>query len=506
MHPDYWNDSYKIGYGLDFALGDYPFQKRGLEWKDGVGCKYPIVSVAYILGKIFAKHGYGFDSNIDLWEGKFLTLASVDAKPEPEDVFEAFGGIANSGEWYYNIGSGGYVTSWEIDPEKDGDGRIQAGGSYGDEGNLRLLQFASEGRIDVEIEVWTKEVVSPGVVSLTLVDRWSSVVLEKWEGVVLDGEVRSHLFRITKEQLSDTMELEVVSTAEIVAGAGFRVEIRSGLASPSNAGAKLVISERMGFGTQLDFMKVFAQAFGLTFIVDEEKKHVYAFTMDLLYENIEKDNVLDWSGKLDERGQTFDYTLDGYGQRNVVSFEDNGKDKLTDSGEFGLDNETLPKEKELVKIGVEAGEDIELSHQGRVTMSAEVPLVNPKTEKKKVAGVDEETGEEIETEVTEVRFEPASFNTIKPHLLKSAGAKEAGYDVMVHVKAQELVDDCYVGLQRMLSGARKIEVDFELTPEDIEMYDPRIPIWIEKYGGYFYLNKIRNFELGKVTGCELVKL
>jgi hypothetical protein len=113
----------------------------------------------------------------------------------------------------------------------------------------------------------------------------------------------------------------------------------------------------------------------------------------------------------------------------------------------------------------------------------------------------------------------ASFPTTKPHLVELTDRtvpvrvtiRRSGptydYPISNHVTAGRIFDMGYAILQdRMLKHARLIEDKFYLTPEDVEKFDPSIPVFIEKYGSYFYVNKIKNFELGKLTSCELIKL
>jgi len=76
-----------------------------------------------------------------------------------------------------------------------------------------------------------------------------------------------------------------------------------------------------------------------------------------------------------------------------------------------------------------------------------------------------------------------------------------------HYKAQTVVDLNYYTLSNsMLNKAKWMEAQFWLTDEDIEGFDHFTPVYIAKYGAYFYVNKIKNFVSGELTKCELVKL
>ncbi|MDR1226704.1 MAG: hypothetical protein LBK47_07390 [Prevotellaceae bacterium] len=58
----------------------------------------------------------------------------------------------------------------------------------------------------------------------------------------------------------------------------------------------------------------------------------------------------------------------------------------------------------------------------------------------------------------------------------------------------------------MLNKAKFIEETLLLTAEDVEGFNPFIPVYIDKYGCYFYVNKIKNFMDGQPAKIELIRL
>jgi hypothetical protein len=70
--------------------------------------------------------------------------------------------------------------------------------------------------------------------------------------------------------------------------------------------------------------------------------------------------------------------------------------------------------------------------------------------------------------------------------------KNAGYAVLEN----ELTYD-YMAIE---------DEEILLTPQDVQDFDPFIPVYLEKYGSYFYVNKIKNFVAGKLTKVELIRL
>jgi hypothetical protein len=244
---------------------------------------------------------------------------------------------------------------------------------------------------------------------------------------------------------------------------------------------KLYIAPNLGFDTQFDFVKAFVQLFGLTLSIDNVNKVVYAYTMQKLYDN--KAIAKDWSKKLNDVVSDMYFTFGSYAQTNSIRFDDNSADNVKDSGNFSISNETLEKSKDLFPIKLEAGIDKIING----VLTANIPL--------------EEAG-------------TLEFKGSKPHIVDISlqsvyiPAMEGFYNLFVatHSKTQSFIDSFYTGLVTMLSDAKYTEDFFFLTDKDIEEFDQFVPVYIQKYGHYFYVNKIVNYISGELTKCQLIKL
>jgi hypothetical protein len=99
-----------------------------------------------------------------------------------------------------------------------------------------------------------------------------------------------------------------------------------------------------------------------------------------------------------------------------------------------------------------------------------------------------------------------AYKEIKPHLLyvdRSLTPKDATHALTPQV----LVDNNYYHLANfMLKNMKIITEELLLNSADINKFDQLIPVYLEKYGSYFYVNKIINFVAGKPTKVELIKL
>lgn len=260
-------------------------------------------------------------------------------------------------------------------------------------------------------------------------------------------------------------------------------------------GGKLYFSGNLGFETWFDFFKAIIQTFGFLVNVDSDKKTVECRLMWNLYTN--RHNALNWSDKL-HVGESADVSIhnDKYGQNNFIRFEKNSKTEFEDVGNFKIEDETLSKWKDFAKIPFESGVNNVIWFDDAYRDIAIIELLEKITD-----GV---------YELKEIK---------KPHLLYWGGGDYVhsnpyydeigitGYAIVKHQNVQEYVDMFYGDLSnKMLKEYKIIECEFNLTARDIENFNPMIPVWIEKFGGYFYVNKIKNFVSGKLTKCELVRL
>ncbi|MCL1936995.1 MAG: hypothetical protein FWF52_01190 [Candidatus Azobacteroides sp.] len=508
MNPDTWHPAYKIAYGIDFSLRDFQGEINPVLWPIGIsrvsiGLKYPVVSIDFILRQILLRNRYTLESNEYGWENKYLSLTSVNVEA---DMTALEVKVHTAG--FTQVDPNVQQLNFLVDKDRDS---LTNPTAYEGFSAIEYWFDGSGGK--VFIESVTVGDFNPGG-TLTIRETGKPDYIHR-PFVQQDGNIDG--VEKTFELYNDRIKSALIwSRRKMGSNMNFTLTIikENNTDRTSNEGGSLVLSERLGFDTQYDFMKFFAQTFGLTFFVDEAARKIRVFTFQLLYDNIKAKNVRDWSGKLNTKKQNVDFTLQDYARENIISYEDNTQSGLSDSGKFFIDNSTLNPSKELFKLAIEAGQDyliqsIAPQANGDIyknARGAEIPLIIPLTSESEIEG------EKVVTLI------PNAFTTIKPHLIELSDetvrvrtriipAQYYDYRISRHVTAQEIVDEYYhVISEKMLKNARRIEADFLLTPEDIEQFDPSIPVYIGKYGAYFYLNKIKNFELGKLTTCELIKL
>ena len=78
----------------------------------------------------------------------------------------------------------------------------------------------------------------------------------------------------------------------------------------------------------------------------------------------------------------------------------------------------------------------------------------------------------------------------------------------ISIEAYDLVKKYYKYYQsKVLNNIRFIEdAEFFLDAINIQEYDPFVPIYLQQYSSYFYINKIKNFIAGKLTKVDLIKI
>lgn len=497
FNPQNWNSSYVLAVSTFIARNSYPYTTA--QYMQGVGSIYPFVSIPYIIEKIVQAHGYSFATNINEHLNKSISLANVDAVIPEDELNDRY--VQAYTYQTESLSGGSYTPSWIISRDTKGD--LQVFGSY-----LKWIRYTAPFSCTVKITIWSDTGIPSDFGAVPGVHVTVNTVSGSNE-IFSAGLANMTPFYYTVDAIVNAGDTVDISLNVLLPFNSNPVFVRIGdftAFTPKNYGATLKISERLGFKTQFDFMSFFARAYALTFIVNEETKHVEAFSFKKQYDNIKVGKVKDWSDK-EQNENDFSFTPDGYGQTNYIRLEDNEGDGVTDAGVFTLDNEKLEREKDLFTLPIEAGIDIDTIYPdptGTPTRKmANVPLLSFKND----------ASNTIDTQLAHV-----SFNKIKPHLVELDDLIQIQvnmdpslvyeYQIALHVKAQDLVEyeSGYPYLVRMLNRTRIVKERFYLTPEDVKDFDHTIPVYSRKYGRYFYVNKIKDFIAGRLTECELIRL
>lgn len=479
--------------GLEFVAAS--FSKSGLHQLYQMDPRYmlPVVNDLHILGKILDAHGYSWVHNLAGYAGTDRNaLAVVTLDPDADSLVNLEGSagafiITALAAYYYRPGIGNSAS-----------GQLT---TTGPDVSLTPVYTVYTAICDCSVKVRYARTVVVGAGGRPKYFDTALVHSGTGEDLVESLNTEELSFELTVSlSKGDTLALSVHSIAQTGTPDPYQyrhdlwVEEFTSDFVPLHG---LVHAPRnLGFDTQFDYFKAFVQRYGLTVKVDHATSTVYTYTMRQVYDN--KTFARDWSDKLVEREAEMSFRADGYARSNDIAFKDNDEDNVTDKGTFTVADAALEKEKILFDLPFEAGLD-----WGVTTKYASVPVFD-------VPDIDDV----ITT--PEARLEAAEYAGGKPHLLRVSTDEvtmtitdyaDDAFHRATHVTAQSLIDTYYTELtDSMLVKAKHRTDRFYLTPADIEAFDPFVPVYIRQYGAYFYVNKISNFIVGRLTSVELIKL
>jgi len=436
---------------------------------------YPFILLRPAIESLISQNEYTLQTNLTdaQWNKKALSLCSL--KPDA-DSFDSF----KTGEGYINTSyAAGGETGYGYHLVDDGNGTFS---------NVDYQTFALLAKIDgiIKLDI-TKTLFSgllPSGIQITVINETTSTTIE-----TITNTNEETITVSVPVKKADILKLHVEVFAGNVGSMRVDFKINDYISEEVPLDGILHFSRNLGFETQFDLFKAFVQLFGLTVDVNNETKIVRAYTMQELYDN--KPIAKDWSEKLHNvRSNEMNYVPlnSSYAQSNWIRFEDNADDNVKDSGLFTITNNTLELTKDLFTLKFEAGFD-------RIFMLDWIVANIPLNE----ISVDNLT---------------TTFKGGKPHIIElSTDTIEFTvygslfyYHIATHAKVQSFIDTFYPDLITMLTGAKYMIDEFYLTDKDIENFDQFTPVFVQKYGAYFYVNKINNYISKQLTKVELIKL
>lgn len=264
-----------------------------------------------------------------------------------------------------------------------------------------------------------------------------------------------------------------------------------------------------GFKSLGDIVKAFFQLFGLTIDVNPATKVARAYSVQEFY-NRRSSSGKNWSDKLIKGKDTkLTFQLSSYAQSNEIKLEDNKDNNVTDSYKFSIQDVNLQPTKLLFQIGFLAGLNQTLYDEDSTSKThtlANYPIwtIN--------------RGRMENGEMTETTWE---YNALsKPmvvHINKSdyMGVQiSVGYDLTrvrlytAYFKNLNYYVPKYYDklINNILKRPKILQTQILLDSLDIQSLDLFNPIWLEEHGFWFYVSKINNFQAGKITKVDLVRM
>lgn len=264
-----------------------------------------------------------------------------------------------------------------------------------------------------------------------------------------------------------------------------------------------------GFKSLGDIVKAFVQLFGLTVDVNPVTKVARAYSIQEFY-NRRSSSGKNWSDKLIKGKDTkLTFQLSSYAQSNEMKLEDNKDNNVTDSYKFSIPDVNLQPTKLLFQIGFLAGlnqrlYDAGITNKDHTLANYPIWTIN--------------RGRMENGEMTETTWE---YNVLsKPmvvHIDRSDYMRpkvKVGYTLTqirlytAYFKNLKYYVPKYYGklINNILKRPKILQVQILLDSLDIQSLDLFNPIWLEEHGFWFYVSKINNFQAGKISKVDLIRM
>jgi hypothetical protein len=266
--------------------------------------------------------------------------------------------------------------------------------------------------------------------------------------------------------------------------------------------------------TQKEFVKMICNLFALVPDTDEKNRKITFWNYDELYNNTLF--ARDWSNYLSERDDEVEFKFGDFAQSNYLKFKESD-DVLVDNGKgtLQIDDETLDEEKEIVELSLSTCDEvIVLDHN----FSVKTSRIGFNKWNAQDSVFDSE--KKIDARIIYIDYckELASPPYTKSLWLRSTTTPYAGLftspaiEIVTPKVAQSLPVSFstqivyYASLSRLLTKPNLRRAKFNLPVYEVAGLKHNIPIYLNQYKAYFYVNKISNYVPGKLCTIELIRL
>lgn len=226
--------------------------------------------------------------------------------------------------------------------------------------------------------------------------------------------------------------------------------------------------------SQLDFVKALCAMYGLWATLIDGVVHLVSFA------DLYAQTPIDWSHKLvgtsDGDASKTTYTLADYAKRNILRYKEDDTVKVDASGALVVDNDNLDREKDMLTLPFSASDGNVIPH---------------------FKWKDDVTNGEVEEQKVEPRI-----MVLDEKLGINSTTASLSFDGL---KFSQLIPEYYDFWQKIMRNPIVIEEKVRLSEIDIKMLDFRKPIYLQKYGAQFAIDKVQWSE-GEPSTVTLVKL
>lgn len=264
-----------------------------------------------------------------------------------------------------------------------------------------------------------------------------------------------------------------------------------------------------GFKSLGDIVKAFVQLFGLTVDVNPATKVARAYSIQEFY-NRRSSSGKNWSDKLIKGKDTkLTFQLSSYAQSNEMKLEDNKDNNVTDSYKFSIPDVNLQPTKLLFQLGFLAGLNQSL-YDADITDKthtlANYPIWTVNRGRMENGEMTETTWEyNVLSKPMVVCIDKSDF--MRPKVKVGRTLTQVRLYTAYFRKLSYYVPKYYDKLiNNILKRPKTLQAQILLDSLDIQSLDLFNPIWLEEHGFWFYVSKISNFQAGKISKVDLIRM
>lgn len=264
-----------------------------------------------------------------------------------------------------------------------------------------------------------------------------------------------------------------------------------------------------GFKSLGDIVKAFVQLFGLTVDVNPVTKVARAYSIQEFY-NRRSSSGKNWSDKLIKGKDTkLTFQLSSYAQSNEIKLEDNKDNNVTDSYKFSIPDVNLQPTKLLFQIGFLAGLNQKLYDAGTTNKThtlANYPIWTINRGRMENGEMTETTWEyNVLSKPMVVHIDKSDYMrpVVRVGYTRTQVRLYTAYFKNLNYYVPKYYDKL---INNILKRPKILQVQILLDSLDIQSLDLFNPIWLEEHGFWFYVSKINNFQAGKISKVDLIRM
>ena len=255
--------------------------------------------------------------------------------------------------------------------------------------------------------------------------------------------------------------------------------------------------------SQTDFIKMICNMFGLIPETNVWDRKVMFWNYLELYNNISI--ARDWSNYLSESQGEVKFKFGDYAQNNYLNYKESDDVlKKEGRGNFQVDDQTLPFEKDVVQLPVSTCDQVQ------VLTDVDISRINFNTWNFDTSNYD--PNNTIDPRIVYVKNTQYVGSPLYEKKFRFRSPLSYEYEITnpriassLEIAMSSMIDN-YAGLSRLLTETNFCRLKFNLPVYEVANLKHYIPIYLSQYKAYFYVNKINNFVQGKLCTVDLIKL